>query len=71
MSIPQWTKSDSITLASSLGFVVFGKKAKAHQATRTFALRSSVGEGLAARSTNPNRVLLRINDVHEVKTRYT
>ena len=40
VSVTQWTESDFIAFTASLDFVVLGEKAKANQATNTFAVRA-------------------------------
>ncbi len=70
MSITQRTESDLIALAASLDFVVLGEKAKANQATNTFAVRTGVGDRLAAgRANSCAKPLLRIYRAHAVRIR--
>ena len=52
VSITQRTESDFIAFTASLDFVVLGEKAKANQATNTFAVRAGMRNRLAAGCAN-------------------
>ena len=70
MSITQWTESDFIAFTASLDFVVLGEKAKANQATNTFAVRTGMGNRSAAgRANSCANSLLGSHDAHAVRIR--
>ena len=62
----QWTRHYSVA-STSTRFVTFGKKAKANETTHTFAVRPGMGDRRSARRANSNLLLMRIDDVHDVK----
>ena len=68
--ITQRTESDSIAFTALLDFVVLGEKAKANQATNTFAVRAGVGDRLPAGCANScANSLLRSHGAHAVRIR--
>jgi hypothetical protein len=62
----QWTRDYSVA-STSARFVICGKKAKADEAPHTFAVRAGMRNQHSARRANSNLLLLRINDVHDVR----
>jgi hypothetical protein len=66
VSVMQWTRDSSVASTSAL-FMIFGKKAKTNEASHTFAVRAGMRDRRSARRANSDFLLVRINDVHDVK----
>jgi hypothetical protein len=62
----QWTGDYSVA-SSFARFLIFRQKAKANEATHTFTVWAGMRDRRSARRANSNFLLMRINDVHDVK----
>ena len=70
VSVTQWTESDLAVLAASVDFIVLSEKAKANQASNTFAIRAGMGNRLTAfRANSRANSLLISHGAHAVRMR--
>ena len=70
VSVTQWTESDLAVLAASVDFIILSEKAKANQASNTFAIRAGMGNRVAAfRAKSCANSFLRRHRAHAVRMR--